>query len=76
MVTVDVVAGEVERQLAAGRLRCPACPGLAGWRACPGAGDPERRWDRLAAASAPVAVRGLRGHVCAAGSAGPTRRTC
>jgi hypothetical protein len=32
MVTVGVVAGVVERRLAAGRLRCPACRGvLAGW---------------------------------------------
>ena len=32
MVTVGVVAGEVERRLAAGRLRCPVCSGrLAGW---------------------------------------------
>ena len=32
MVTVGVVAGVVERRLAAGRLRCPACGGvLAGW---------------------------------------------
>jgi hypothetical protein len=32
MVTVGVVAGVVERRLAAGRLRCPVCPGvLAGW---------------------------------------------
>jgi hypothetical protein len=32
MVTVGVVAGVVERRLAAGRLRCPACSGrLAGW---------------------------------------------
>src|ERR1700722_11710830 len=32
MVTVGVVAGEVESRLAAGRLRCPACSGaLAGW---------------------------------------------
>ena len=32
MVTVGVVAGVVERRLAEGRLRCPACAGrLAGW---------------------------------------------
>jgi hypothetical protein len=32
MVTVGVVAGVVERRLAAGRLRCPGCSGrLAGW---------------------------------------------
>jgi Domain of unknown function (DUF6431) len=32
VVTVGVVAGVVERRLAAGRLRCPACRGvLAGW---------------------------------------------
>jgi hypothetical protein len=32
MVTVGVVAGVVERRLAAGRLRCPVCAGrLAGW---------------------------------------------
>jgi len=32
MVTVGVVAGVVERRLAAGRLRCPGCRGrLAGW---------------------------------------------
>jgi hypothetical protein len=32
MVTVGVVAGEVERRLAAGRLRCPVCSAaLAGW---------------------------------------------
>ena len=32
MVTVGVVAGLVERRLAAGRLRCPVCSGLlAGW---------------------------------------------
>jgi hypothetical protein len=32
MVTVGVVAGEVERRLAAGRLRCPGCSGvLSGW---------------------------------------------
>jgi hypothetical protein len=32
MVTVGVVAGVVERRLAAGRLRCPACSGLlVGW---------------------------------------------
>jgi hypothetical protein len=32
MVTVGVVAGVVERRLAAGRLRCPVCSGvLAGW---------------------------------------------
>lgn len=32
MVTVSVVAGVVERRLAAGWLRCPACGGaLAGW---------------------------------------------
>jgi hypothetical protein len=32
MVTVGVVADVVERRLAAGRLRCPGCPGrLAGW---------------------------------------------
>jgi len=32
VVTVGVVAGVVERRLAAGRLRCPVCPGvLAGW---------------------------------------------
>jgi hypothetical protein len=32
MVTVGVDAGVVERRLAAGRLRCPGCPGrLAGW---------------------------------------------
>ncbi len=32
MVTVDVVAGVVERRLAAGLLRCPVCSGrLAGW---------------------------------------------
>jgi hypothetical protein len=32
MVTVGVVAGVVERRLAAGLLRCPACAGvLAGW---------------------------------------------
>jgi hypothetical protein len=32
MVTVGVVAGVVERRLAAGQLRCPACSGrLAGW---------------------------------------------
>src|SRR5260370_30763006 len=32
MVTVGVVAGVVERRLAAGRLRCPGCAGrLAGW---------------------------------------------
>jgi hypothetical protein len=32
MVTVGVIAGVVERRLAAGRLRCPVCPGvLAGW---------------------------------------------
>jgi hypothetical protein len=32
MVTVGVVAGEVESRLAAGRLRCPGCSGvLAGW---------------------------------------------
>jgi hypothetical protein len=32
MVTVGVVAGEVESRLAAGRLRCPVCAGqLAGW---------------------------------------------
>ena len=32
MVTVGVIAGVVERRLAAGRLRCPGCSGrLAGW---------------------------------------------
>ncbi len=32
MVTVGVIAGVVERRLAAGRLRCPGCSGrLTGW---------------------------------------------
>ena len=38
MVTVGVVAGVVERRLAAGRLRCPGC--RAGWR---GGGMPGER---------------------------------
>jgi hypothetical protein len=66
MVTVGVVAGVVEWRLASGLLRCPVCSGRLRGGACPGAGDPRGRRDRLAAAPAQVAVRWLRGHACAA----------
>ena len=67
MVTVGADARVVERRLAAGRLRCPACSGRAGGvGACPPAGDPGSGRDWLAALSAQVAVRGLRGYACAA----------
>ena len=67
MVTVGVDGRVVERRLAEGAVALPGVPGPAGWvGACPGAGYPGAGRGRLAAASAPVTVRGLRGHACSA----------
>ena len=61
MVTVDGDARVVERRLAAGRLRCPGCPGgVAGW------GHARPGWSGVRTGSAGGCARGGRG----AGAAG------
>ena len=67
MVTVGVIAGVVERRLAAGRLRYPGCSGrLAGW------GHSRERVVRVRAGSAGGCVPAGRG----AGAAGSRMCCC
>jgi hypothetical protein len=72
VVTVDGDVRVVERRLAAGRLRCPGCPGrLAGWgHARPRVirGEYGIGWLLRPAA---IAVPEVRGHACAAAGDDP-----